>query len=265
MRRTGLVLPLLLAVCTGSAGTGSVRAPQGRSVAPGGKYVFTWTQIGLKYGEFPVFKCFLKRDGKSRRSVFGKVVADGEPEPTWSPRLRYLIVEFPHQVETETYLYSLRTNRVVCHTYDLLTGLSADERYTFILQDNGDEDNSAAWLRLTDLVTGKSAKVAQLDFGVYGDPFECAWFGDSHRFAFIDVKGYAWAAEVVSGPSGPSVSKHRLVAAGHCSDLRYVPGKGVYFVQTVGKTRVAYYSSDLRAIRKGVLLPVKPQDGTNAR
>ena len=253
---------LLLPVCTGSAVAQSGRlALEGRSVAPGGRYVFTWKQIGLKYGEFPVYKCFLKKDGRSLGSVLGQVLADGEPEPTWSPHLRYLIVEFPHQVEEETYVYSLQRNRTVCHTWDLLTGMSADERYTFILEDRGDDDNSPAWLRVMDLQTGKAVKVAQVNFGMYGDPFQCVWFGNTSKLAFIDVKGDAWTAEVVNGPSEPSVSKRRLVGNGHCDDLRYIPGKGVYFIQKTGRSLTPYYSSDLRSVRKGALLPAKqPRD-----
>ena len=239
----------------------------GYSVSPDGNQVFGCKQIGVKYDEFLVFKCYLEKSGRRQERIPGTVMADEyPPSADWSPHKKYLIVSVPGQAElSQTIIYSVERHKIVCDTMDLVPDFSGDQAYSFALQDMGDGDNDPSWLRLLDMRTGKMTKVAQVNFGVYGDPRQNVWFGKSHKFAFIDMKGNVVAGEALHSKSGPTAKKRMLTKNGGCTDLRYVPGRGIFFVQKSGNTANAYYSSDLRRLTRAAALPVghvEPRTGS---
>lgn len=229
----------------------------GYSVSPDENLVFGWKQIGLQYEQFGLFKCFLEKSGKPQGRILGIQSTEYSPSADWSPQCKHLIVRIPGQVEMGTIVYSLERRKLVIDTTDLLPDFCSDQAYSFVLEDVGDLDNSPAWLRILDMRTGKMTKLAQVNNGVYGDGAHYVWFGKSHRFAFIDFKGNVIAGEVSRGRSEPAVKKWALTNNGNCDDLRYVPGRGIYFIQEIGKTTTAYHCGNLRALKGTETLPVQ--------
>jgi len=228
---------------------------QGYSVSPDGRQVFAWKQISPEDAPFPVFDCFLEKDGKLQGKILGKKLGDEFPTAVWLPGNNYLIVTISEQVEIDSIVYSIKRHRIIYDTEDQLTGFSSDQSYSFVLQDKGDEDNSPSWLRVLDMKTGKTTKVAQVNFGLMGDPVQSVWFGDSHRFAFIDIKGKLYTVGVGHDKSSPIITKTMLTKNGGCAALRYIPGKGIYFTQKIGKTTKIYCSKDLRTLNQTAVLP----------
>lgn len=229
----------------------------GYSVSPDRTQVVAWKQIGVKYGEFPVYKFFLEKEGKPQGKILGPVMGCSSPWASWSAGCRHLIVNVPQQVEIRTIIYAPSDHRKVCDTTDLLPDFSKDQAYSFVLEDRGDADYEPACLSVLGMKTGEVAQIAQVSFGESGEPSQKTWFGESHKFAFIDTSGNLHGGEVMGGKSKPVIKKWAITQNAKCSDLRYIPGEGIYFVQKSGDTTRAYYSKDLRTLQPHAVLPVE--------
>ena len=229
------------------------------SVSPDNTQVFACKQIGLKWGDTPVYKCFLEVRGRLSGRILGALTAEPTPTADWSSRKKYLIVTVPQEEMIHSIVYSLERRKIVCDTRDWVSDICEDQAYAFALEDQGEDETSPAWVRILDMRTGQTTNVAQVNFGMPGEA-QYVWFGKTHKFAFIDIKGRLCAGEVRRGKSGPLVKKSMLTKNGNCADLRYIRGKGIYFSQKTGKTTSAYYSNDLndlRTLNKTAILPAR--------
>lgn len=231
----------------------------GYCVSPDETQVLGWKQIGA-IGEFPVFKFFLEQKGRRQEKIHGPASADGTPSAEWLPGNKLLLITIPQQAETQSVLYSLRSRKVTCDSTDAISVFSSDQLYCFVEEDIGHDATGAARLRVLDTHSGKTRDASRVtyDFGRETTPY--VWLGKTHMFAVLDSNGRVLAGEVRATRSGPSLRTWRLTRHGACSGLRYVPGKGVYFVQGSGKARRAYISADLRRLAGTALLPPRPEE-----
>jgi len=228
------------------------------SVSPDERYV-----VGMRivrgdlcgFGDLPEWDQYVERCGKG---VIGRIVNQSVtdmavPYALWQPKTDAVVYVVPQQVNSPEYLvYSLKKRLVLFHETNEFGPVSDDQRYAFVTEDVGCAGEGPADLRVLDLTTGKLARVRKMQFEE-----SVEWLGKTHRFAFIGSEGRVWAGEVTRTASGPRVRTWSITRYGGCTDLRYVPGKGIYFLQrSSDRSTRAYLTSDLRSLRKTAGLPI---------
>ena len=216
------------------------------SVSPDGKWVVGLREIG---GNEWVWKCFLERPGLDPIGrIFGIVDSDGPPRVRWSGDGKYLFC-WGGQIDGTSRVYSLAAKKQIYESHYHFGPISYDGRYAFSLRDIPEEE-APARLRIIDVQSGKWASAAKV---LADERFEypCLWIGRTHEFALTDAAGNVWVGSVKPGKLRHAVRKRALTTRGGCSDPQYIPGKGLFFVQTLpGRDPVAYCSQDLKTLNK---------------
>jgi hypothetical protein len=219
------------------------------SVSPDGKRLLGFVEVSREEEKdtgnvFASWRTFLESPfgGWARRELMSLV---GMPDPgvEWTPRGDHLIVE-RGLFDVDLDLYAIRTRKVIAEHLMSPPVISSDGRFLI------GADGSGEHYLLFDLNTDKKARIAvsAADF---------VWVGGTHRLAWTGDMGYGvWVGEIKSSASGPKIVGRRRLTDATCDDLRYVPGKGVYWVRGRRESaKTGWYSSDLRTVHEGALLP----------
>lgn len=221
------------------------------SVSPDGKWVAGIKHVGEGDMKGYRWKCYLEHvGGRPIGPVFGTVDSDGEPRTEWSPQGKYMI-SWGGQVMGTTRVCNLATGKQTLITDECVGEFSADEKYAFVIEDVGCVAEGPGDVWVADLETGKLRRLAAAQF----ENEDCVWVGNTHSCAVIDTRGNVWVAGVTSSASGVMLNKRALTRNGHCSDLRYVKDRGLYFVQESAGRKRAYYCRDMKTLVPGELLP----------
>ena len=221
------------------------------SVSPGAEYVVGFRRIGETKKEdtdlaLAVWKCYLEVvGGKPFTSPLRTSTSRGPSanQTIWSPTGSYVVlIAGIFDVEGGA-IFSTRTAEEVSSFADMCGPISRDERLaiTHVYGDEGIESS------VLDLQSGRKAAIENAEW-------ESVWIGDSHKLAWTDWAGRVWVGEAKISGSQVSVVDRRLLHEGDCSDLRYIPGKGLYFTARLGERETAYYSTDLTTVHKGDIL-----------
>ncbi len=229
-------------------------------VSPDERYVLGMPMV-RDLGGLWVWDQFIERTGNG---VVGHIrnrsITDSDvPYGQWLPKIESLIYVVPQQVNSPEYIvYSLKKKRILFHEINPLGPVSADQRYAVVTEDAGCAGEGPEDFRILDLTTGVLTKVGKLLFQE-----SAVWLGSTHRFAFVSPDGTVRGGEVSASASRPRVRTWSVTRQGGCSDLRYVPGSGIYFAQKAGDGKTSVYcTSDLRRLHKTSGLPKELPENT---
>ena len=218
------------------------------SVSPNDDYVVGFRRIGVVKDEdvdltFVTWKCYLESTGaKSPASVLRvtRYVGHAAHEPIWSRNGSYVVFIYGLFDVEGGAVYSTTSTRKVGRFSAWLGPLSRDERLAVI----GLEGDHGTELWVLDIPTGHKVRIED---GV-GD---CVWIRNSHKLAWIRDFDNVWTAEVKRTSTAPFLNSRARLFSGNCTDLRYVPEKGLYFVDGPKDSGTPYYSRDIKTVRTG--------------
>lgn len=239
------------------------------SISPNEKYVVGMRNIEPMSNLDGKWVQYLESVGSPRvtpltggRAVF----ADGIPEIRWAVEQGRFVCDVPGNAWYNSFIYTTDGRGLPYqsenHFIDLL---SADGRLAFVRETVCCGNTYPGDFGVIDLRSGGRTMLMKAD-----SQESPVWLGKTHRFAVIDGGGRLWGGEVTTSSGKPKITRWPITRYGGCADLRYLPGKGVYFVQRSGNrpgtfkpsTR-AYITSDLRTLRNTSGLPLDAQ--VNAR
>jgi hypothetical protein len=184
---------------------------------------------------------------KGSRKVLGVIGPfSGVPTVLWSPKNTYFLLGCGVTNRTID-VYEFATGKKIVERSTMPASISPDERFIVTEVKYPLKPSAAA---VIDLRTGKSVEIAERTC-------PAVWAGSSKQIAWID-SGSLFAAELSFGPTELSLFwREKVSSAGY--DLRWVPGKGVYFVMGSTQSReLGCYSANLKTIDHGQMLPELP-------
>ncbi len=230
------------------------------SVSPDEKYVVGIQNVKPMSNLDGHWTQYIEVTGGSRVTALmnGKAIwADGLPSVRWALSQGIIVYDLPGNVGYSSLLFTISGRKLPFESEtDFIEALSSDQRLAFVRELVCCGNTYPGDFGIIDLRSGKRTMLMKSD-----SQEATVWFGKTHRFAFIDGGGRAWAGEVYPSDGNPKVTKWPLTRYGGCTDLRYIAGKGIYFVQrSSDRSTRAYLTSDLRDLRKtsGLPMPAMP-------
>lgn len=219
------------------------------SVSPDGKRLLGFVAAGRRTdvdtgNVFVDYRTYIERIGGTvaRQELTG-VSGMPDPDVNWLPDTDHLLVQRGY-FDLDYDLYNIRTRRTVLQHLISPPAVSADGRF-LVATRGGDEG-----YLLVDLKT-------ELKSSIEKDLAYFVWCGDGHRLAWDDGIGVTIGYVKATG-AGPAIMASRVLAKGSFADLRYTPGKGLYWLSP-GANR-AYCSRDTTSVK---VCPVLPREGVD--
>jgi hypothetical protein len=181
------------------------------------------------------------------------IFVDGIPGIRWAVEQGRLVCDVPGNAWYTSSIFTTGGRKLPYESEnDFIDALSADRRLAFVRETVCCGNDYPGDFGVIDLLSGERTTLMKAD-----SQESPVWFGKAHRFAVIDGGGRLWGGEVVLTSGKPKITRWPITSYGGCKDLRYIPGRGVYFFQRSGDGRTtAYITSDLRTLRKTAGLPL---------